>query len=68
MADFPSITNVPDPVREFAETLAKLDALERDPQLQTALGPGLLRELRYLISSYRQCFPDLWPAAQASLF
>jgi hypothetical protein len=68
MASVPSGPNVPDPVREFAETLAKLDALMRDPLLQAALGPGLLREVRYPISSYRQCFPDLWPAVQASLF
>jgi hypothetical protein len=57
-----------DPMREFAETLARLDALARDPQLQVALGHGLLRELRYPISSYRQRFPELWPSAQASLF
>ncbi|MFC3715180.1 hypothetical protein ACFONC_03320 [Luteimonas soli] len=57
-----------DPMREFAETLARLDALARNPQLQVALGQGLLRELRYPISSYRQRFPELWPSAQASLF
>lgn len=68
MANGSSRATKPDCVLEFAETLAKLDALTRDPQLQAALGPGLLRELRYPISSYRQRFPDLWPSAQASLF
>lgn len=57
-----------DPMSEFAHTLAKLDALTRDPQLQVALGQGLLREVRYPISSYRQRFPELWPSAQSSLF
>lgn len=68
MADESGQATVQDPVLEFAETLAKLDAMTRDPQLQAALGAGLLRELRYPISAYRQRFPDLWPAAQASLF
>lgn len=68
MADELNSPARPDPMVEFAETLAKLDELSRDPQLQVALGQGLLRELRYPISSYRQRFPDLWPTVQASLF
>lgn len=67
MADGPGVPTQ-DPMREFAATLAQLDAVARDPQLQAALGAGVLRELRYLVASHRQRFPELWPSAQASLF
>lgn len=55
-------------LQELTDTLAKLDALMRNPELQAHIGDGLARELRYPIASYRQRFPQLWPAAQPSLF
>lgn len=58
-------------LQELTDTLAVLDALIRRPQLQERLGDGLMRELRYSIASYRQCFPHLWPqssSAQPALF
>lgn len=55
-------------LQELTDTLAKLDALMRNPELQAHIGDGLARELRYPIASYRQRFPQLWPTAQPSLF
>lgn len=61
-------TGVDADLQELTDTLAKLDALVRKPQLQSRIGEGLAREIRYPIASYRQRFPQLWPTAQSSLF
>lgn len=54
-------------LQELTDTMAKLDALMRSPQLHALIGDGLAREIRYPIATYRQRFPQLWPTSQPSL-
>jgi len=56
-----------DYVATLADQLHRVEALLSNPELCAAVGDGIVRELRYPISSFRQLFPSCWPGGQKPL-
>lgn len=56
------------PLVTLAERLAAIDEQLTDPELQSDLGEGLMRELSAAIVGFRQRHPSVWPSPQAELF
>jgi hypothetical protein len=54
-------------VATLADQLHRVEALLSNPELCAAVGDGIVRELRYPISSFRQLFPSCWPGGQKPL-
>lgn len=59
--------NKEDPLVSFGRHLAALDELLRDPGTRIRIGPGIERELRGALVSFRQKFPHALPGAQPPL-
>ena len=55
------------PLEMLGLLLRQLDDATKDPRLATLVGDGILRELRYPISSFKQRFPAAWPGGQQQL-
>ncbi len=68
MSDHTATPAAANPLQDLGELLARLDTALREPALRQIAGNGLLRELRYPISSFRQLYPQHWPSAQPTLF
>lgn len=57
----------PDAMVQLGRLLAEIDQLIRAPEAAKQIGPGIERELRGAIVSFRQKFPDALPGAQPPL-
>ena len=56
-----------DPLQQFIDQLAGIEAGLADPAVLAAIGPGMRNEAFYLLSSCRQRFPARFPGAQQVL-
>ncbi len=56
-----------DPLQDFIDKLASLEAGLADPAVIAAIGAGMRNEAFYLLSSCRQRFPDRFAGAQQAM-